>query len=68
MKDYGIRIRVDKTLREPFQAACRAENKQASDILREFMQAYAASYQNGQGNLFSKPANNQTSTRKQNTT
>jgi hypothetical protein len=40
-KDVGIRIRVEKELREAFQVACVAESRQASDVIREFMRAYA---------------------------
>jgi len=54
VKDAGIRIRVEKNLRSAFAAACQAENKQASDVLRDFMQAYVARYQGGQGDLFSE--------------
>lgn len=53
VKDAGIRIRVEKNLRSAFAAACQAEKKQASDVLRDFMQAYVARYQGGQGDLFS---------------
>lgn len=54
MKDAGIRIRVERDLRSAFATACQAENKQASDVLREFMQAYVARHQGGQGDLFSQ--------------
>lgn len=54
MKDAGIRIRVERNLRSAFAAACQAENKQASDVLRDFMQSYAARFQGGQGDLFSE--------------
>lgn len=53
VKDAGIRIRVEKGLRSAFAAACRAEDKQASDVLRDFMLAYVARAQGGQGDLFS---------------
>jgi hypothetical protein len=53
VKDAGIRIRVERDLRAAFAAACQAENKQASDVLREFIQAYVARHQGGQGDLFS---------------
>lgn len=53
VKDAGIRIRVEKSLRASFAAACQAENKQASDVLREFMEVYVAQHQGGQGDLFS---------------
>lgn len=53
MKDAGIRIRVEKQLRSAFAAACQAENKQASDVLREFMEMFVARHRVGQGDLFS---------------
>jgi len=40
-KDVGLRIRVERKLREEFQDACLAENRNASDVLREFMQVFA---------------------------
>lgn len=52
-KDVGLRIRVEKELREAFQGACTAENRVASDVLREFMRSYADRYQDSrQANLF----------------
>jgi hypothetical protein len=39
-KDVGLRIRVEKELRETFQRACLAENRGASEVLRTFMQAF----------------------------
>ncbi|MCM2292282.1 hypothetical protein NAC44_08070 [Allorhizobium sp. BGMRC 0089] len=45
-KDVGLRIRVEKELREAFQGACMAENRKASEVLREFMQAFANRQQN----------------------
>lgn len=54
-KDVGIRIRVEKELREAFQAACIAENRLASDVIREFMQAFAERNSAGrQLNLFDR--------------
>lgn len=46
-KDVGLRIRVSKELREAFQGACFVENRPASEVLREFMQAYANRHQGG---------------------
>jgi len=40
MKDVGLRIRVQRELREEFLEACRAEDKPAAQVLREFMRAY----------------------------
>lgn len=53
MKDVGIRVRVELELREAFAAACKAENREASDVIREFMRAYADQHQEGkQQSLF----------------
>jgi len=53
MKNVGIRVRVEKDLRASFVAACQAENRPASEVLREFMKAYADQHQGGlQGSLF----------------
>lgn len=40
-KDVGIRIRLERELRDAFQGACVAENRNASDVLREFMRSFA---------------------------
>ena len=40
MKDVGLRIRVQKELREEFLAACKAQDKPAAQVLREFMRSY----------------------------
>lgn len=56
-KDAGLRIRVERELREAFQGACLAENKNASEVLREFMQVFADRYQGGlQQDMFTSPA------------
>jgi hypothetical protein len=56
-KDVGLRIRVEKELREAFQGACLAENRHASEVLREFMQAFTDRHQGGQqADMFTKPA------------
>ena len=52
MKDAAIRIRVERELRTSFLEACRTAERQASDVLREFMQAYVERYLGGQGDLF----------------
>jgi len=39
-KDVGLRIRVQRELRDAFLAACRAEDKPAAQVIREFMRAY----------------------------
>lgn len=56
-KDVGIRIRVEKELRQAFQEACTAESRHVSDVLREFMQAYAERSGRGrQSSLFDAPS------------
>lgn len=40
MKDAGLRIRVQRDLRDRFIAACREQDKPAAQMLREFMHAY----------------------------
>ncbi len=60
-KNVGIRIRVEEELRAAFQGACTAEQRQASDVLREFMRAFADQHGGGlQASLFvsteNKPA------------
>lgn len=52
IKDSGMRIRVEKELREAFVQACRAQDRAASDVLRDFMRAFAEKQQRGQGSLF----------------
>ena len=64
-KDVGLRIRVEKRLREDFQAACAAEDRAASDVLREFMRSFADRSRNGrQPSLFTmKPESMSSETR-----
>lgn len=45
MKDVGLRIRVQKELREQFLAACQAQDKPAAQVLREFMRAYVREHE-----------------------
>ena len=40
MKDVGLRIRVQRDLREAFLEVCRAQDKPAAQVLREFMREY----------------------------
>ena len=39
-KDVGLRIRIDKELREAFLVACRASERPAAEVLRDFMGFY----------------------------
>lgn len=51
-KDVGLRIRVERELREAFQEVCLTQNRHGSEVLREFMQTYVERHQQGQGDLF----------------
>ena len=42
MKDVGLRIRVQRDLREQFLEVCKSQDRPAAQILREFMRAYVA--------------------------
>ncbi len=42
MKDAGLRIRVQRDLREQFLEVCRAQDKPAAQVIREFMREYVA--------------------------
>lgn len=44
MKDVGLRIRVQRDLREAFLEVCRAQDKPAAQVIREFMRQYVASH------------------------
>lgn len=41
-KDSGLRIRVERPLREAFLKACREQDKPAAQVIREFMRGYVA--------------------------
>ena len=42
MKDVGLRIRVQRELRDKFMEACRDKDVPAAQVLREFMRDYVA--------------------------
>lgn len=49
MKDSGLRIRVERTLRDRFLEACRAHDKPAAQVIREFMRAYVDRHERAPG-------------------
>lgn len=52
-KDVGMRIRVEKELRDEFQNICRAQDRPAAQVLREFMRDYVRVHANAiQRSLF----------------
>lgn len=56
MKDAGLRIRVERELRDAFRGACAAENRDASEVLREFMRSFSEQRHAGkQASLFALP-------------
>lgn len=62
-KNVGIRIRVEKDLREAFRDACVAENMFVSDVLRDFMRLFAAQHGQGkQASLFAEKFTNDAAT------
>jgi hypothetical protein len=42
-KDVGLRIRVDRALRQQFLEACKGKDTPAAHVLREFMRNYILS-------------------------
>lgn len=56
MKDAGLRVRVEKELREEFVGTCRLQGRHAADVLRDFMRAYVTHEGSGlQHPLFTHP-------------
>lgn len=47
VKDAGVRIRVEKKLRDQFLDTCRRQDKPAAQVLRHFMREYVAEHGNG---------------------
>jgi hypothetical protein len=41
-KDCGLRIRVQRDLRDKFLEVCRTQDKPAAQVIREFMRDYVA--------------------------
>ena len=55
VKDAGLRLRVEREIRQEFVEACRAEGKTAAQVLREYMRDYIARNRAAaQGELFSQ--------------
>ena len=42
MKDSGLRIRIERDLRERFLEICRQQDRPAAQVIREFMRSYIA--------------------------
>lgn len=39
-KDVGMRIRIERELRDEFLAACQVQDRPAAQVIREFMRTY----------------------------
>jgi predicted DNA-binding protein len=59
MKDVGLRIRIDRELREQFLKVCKKEDKPAAQVLREFMRHYVDGREGSASETF-VPAENET--------
>jgi len=46
-KDSGLRIRVERSLREAFLEVCQIQDKPAAQVIREFMRGYIAKHTSG---------------------
>ena len=44
VKDAGVRIRVEKSLRDRFLETCRRKDTPAAQVLRQFMREYVAAH------------------------
>lgn len=44
MKDAGLRIRIQRELREQFLETCRVQDKPAAQVLREFIRGYVSQH------------------------
>src|SRR5690606_15221087 len=49
-KDVDLRIRVNRELRDKFSAVCRAQDKPAAQVIREFMRDYVERHGKTLGN------------------
>lgn len=48
-KDSGLRIRVQRDLRDRFLEVCRAQDKPAAQVLRQFMREYVERKESARG-------------------
>jgi predicted DNA-binding protein len=49
MKDSGLRIRIERDLREKFLKICKEQDRPAAQVIREFMRAYISEHQRNNG-------------------
>jgi len=53
-KDSGMRIRIERELRDAFVKACQAQGLGASEVLRDFMRSFTAKHSSEQAQLFGR--------------
>lgn len=53
-KDSGMRIRIERELRDAFVQACQSQGLVAAEVLRDFMRGFAAKHSTEQAMLFSQ--------------
>lgn len=58
MKDSGLRIRVERQLRQTFLELCREQDRPASQVIREFMREYIENHKEATTNDKKKRAGN----------
>jgi hypothetical protein len=51
-KDAGMRIRVERELRDSFVSACQSQGLVAAEVLRHFMRSFADKHRSEQAALF----------------
>lgn len=51
-KDAGMRIRVERDLRDAFVQACQSQGLVAAEVLRNYMRSFAAKHSSEQAMLF----------------
>jgi hypothetical protein len=56
MKDSGLRIRIERELREKFLDICRKQDRPAAQVIREFMRTYINENDNVKQNKKKKEA------------
>ncbi len=47
-KDSGFRIRVERDLRDKFVEICRAQDRPAAQVVRDFMRQHVRDHENEQ--------------------
>lgn len=51
-KDVGMRIRIERELRDDFLAACQVQDRPAAQVIREFMRAFIQESGGGKSDKF----------------